>query len=212
MPVGDFSAAAKIAPILLEYGNVWPMRTKEKTLVAPLTLFRCIAENQGMGTSIFESVDAAQCVNIRAWWTQDCNDSDAVKTTAFPITDCDIPSGVEDGAESQEYNPNCFIAVSKSLNDQDCQNETHAVNRSAEILANLVRSLRKGLAEQTATFVANAAMTPTFAGQGTINGNAIEFTSAEWGTTNLVHHLRLVSRKNLMGDLSENGFKIVSRR
>ena len=148
------------------------------------------------------------CISWRTWFLRNC-DRTATKTTDYPDYGCDIPQGGESELVHADYEERCVLEAKRSLKDVECGNPLYGVNRSAEIIQEIMLSLREQLSTELVSFLAANAQvnnwnSPTGT-YGNIVGNQTEFTGAEFGTLKLLYHLKLTAKMNRI-----NNFKIVN--
>lgn len=197
MAAGDFSAAAEYDPILIQLNELWDAENVMEDTQAPLVTMNEVITNHGM-RSIPVLDGRGRCVTTKVWWTQDGNYDPSYSNTTFDSSiGCEIPDGVEDEAYSATFDPNLFVHRSVAFSDQDCDNRLYAINRTAERINDAIKAVRKGIAEQVATFLTTNAQANTYtSGPGTIVGTVTSFTSTEFGSLTLLNTIRLIALKN----------------
>lgn len=205
---GDFSVVDHHLPIMVELQNLWSTNNITDSSRLPNVLTKCIIENQGM-RRLPQAFDAwGRCVSWRTWFLRNCG-TEARKTTDYPDYGCDLPTGSQSELVYCDYEERCVLESNRSLKDVECGNALYGVNRSAEIIQEMIVELREKLASEQVAFLAANAQTnewtvPTGT-YGNIVGNQTEFTGSEFGTLKLLYHIELTARMNGIED-----FKIVN--
>ena len=205
MPVNDFSCADKITPILMSLNNLWRLDPANGDPLAPINTLNVLSQKQGFRS---QQLEAEPCVEVKGWWLQDCDNTDLGCDTTYSAATgglgCDIPEGKPLGSECVSYTPNLFCADARSWEDQECNNELQGINLSAQLIDKSIKVIRARIAAEFANYlVANAQVNRWSGTYGNVVGTTTEFTPAEFGNLQLMHHLRITASKNQLGAFNE---------
>jgi hypothetical protein len=127
--------------------------------------------------------------------------------TSAPAAVCQIPAGDTLSSQKKTFNPNIYIEETIEINDKDCDNLFKFAEKVAFNMASKMALMSRALNQKIITDLNTLAQTPTFVGDGTLNGSKIDYPAALFASPDALADWDLIANNNLLASdyLTLNG-------
>ena len=185
-------ATSQLPKILESINTMFSDARQFRDTIQPVESFRAIAENQTF--QLNPILKNESCQGYEVTWLTDCNASATECDNESGSANCVI-GGDELASASKEYKVEKCLYRDFTVWDDDCKGKFSFEDKVAEGMAKGMQVLRKALNSRAVAFLTANLQTPTFAGQGTISGDAIYLDPSLW-TPDLVAEINLHAEIN----------------